>query len=405
MSLGPASVAETLFFYLLLPFSWMYGAVGLGRWLFYRTGLKRSEQFEVPVVSVGNLAVGGTGKTPMVDYVARHYLAQGKRVAVVSRGYGGRGAGAVGIVSDGQELLLPARVAGDEPRLLAQRNPGLIVVVAPRRALGVRAAIDHFGAEVILLDDGFQHLAVRRDLDIVLLDARRPLGNGHVLPAGLLREFPLALRRGDLFVLTKAVSGGSTVSPRPGSTLVSRYLLADTVVSLDGQQQDLASLRSQRVAAFAGIADPETFFADLKAKGLNLVNSVAFPDHVCYQQSEIMRILDACVEVDCLLTTEKDAVKLTQAQFSIPCYRVPLELVMDDPIVLTNHLDRLLAKESPMPIKQELLDILACPKCKGEIRLREDQSALLCDNCRLAYPVRENIPVMLIDEAVEFGDE
>jgi tetraacyldisaccharide 4'-kinase len=266
----------------------------------------------------------------------------------------------------------------------------------------VRAAIDRFGAEVIILDDGFQHLAVQRDLDIVLLDARRPFGNGKVLPAGLLREFSSALNRGHLFLFTKAVAGDCLRPPMPGPALISRYLLADTVVSLDGQTRELASLRSKRVAAFAGIADPESFFSDLGAKGLNLVDTFSFPDHVSYQQTDIARIDASSCEAECLLTTEKDAVKLKQTQFSVPCYRVPLELVIDDQVLLINHLDRLLAKEIPMAIKQELLDILACPKCKGEIRLRDDQSALLCDNCRLAYPVRENIPVMLIDEAESF---
>ena len=404
-SRGPESLAETCAYYALLPLAWLYGGVGLVRSALYRVGLLRSVRFEVPVVSVGNLAVGGTGKTPMVDYVAKYFLARGKRVAVVSRGYGGSGVGEIGIVSDGQSLLLPADVAGDEPRLLAQRNPGLIVVVAPRRGRGVRAAIDRFGAEVIVLDDGFQHLAVQRDLDIVLLDARRPFGNGRVLPAGLLREFPRALRRGRLFVLTRAVSEDLPVPPLPGPTLVSRHLLADTVVALDGQTRELASLLSQRVAAFAGIADPEAFFTDLRGKGFDLVEAISFPDHVSYQQAEMARIVAVGRDADCLLTTEKDAVKLTQAHLSVPCYRVPLELVFDDRVVLTNHLDRLLAKESPMTIKQELLDILACPKCKGEIRLRDDQLAILCDSCRLAYPIRENIPVMLIDEAEKFGEE
>jgi tetraacyldisaccharide 4'-kinase len=404
-SRGPESPAETCAYFALLPLAWLYGGVGLIRSALYRIGLMRSVRFEVPVVSVGNLAVGGTGKTPMVDYIAKHYLARGKQVAVVSRGYGGSGAGEIGIVSDGKNILLSADVAGDEPRLLAQRNPGLIVVVAPRRGRGVRAAIDRFGAELIVLDDGFQHLAVQRDLDIVLLDAQRPFGNGKVLPAGLLREFPRALNRGHLFVLTKAVFRDLPVLPLPGPTLVSRHLLADTAVSLDGQTRDLASLVSQRVAAFAGIADPESFFTNLRGKGFNLVAAIPFPDHVSYQHAEITRIVEAGRDADCLMTTEKDAVKLVQAHFSIPCYRVPLKLVIDDRTVLTNDLDRLLAKENPMTIKQELLDILACPKCKGKIRLRENPLALLCDSCRLAYPIRENIPVMLIDEAERVGEE
>lgn len=405
MIYGPGSTGEACLFYPLLPLAWLYGSVGLVRSELYRIGFMRSLRFEVPIVSVGNLAVGGTGKTPMVDYIAKHYLSKGKRVAVVSRGYGGRGAGDLGVVSDGQNIHLSADVSGDEPRLLAERNPGLIVVVAPRRSQGVRAAIDRFGAEVVVLDDGFQHLAVQRDLDVVLLDAKRPLGNGQVLPAGLLREFSRALRRADLFVLTRSADGTDPTLTLPGPFLTSRHELGDRVVSLSGQTQDLAFFQSQRVAAFAGVANPESFFADLRAKGLHLVTTLPFPDHVAYRPAEMAKIVAACSNIDSLLTTEKDAIKLTEAHFPVPCYSVPLEIFFDDRSLLINHLDRVLTVEGPMAVKQELLDILACPKCKGEIRLRDDQSALICDRCQLAYPIRENIPVMLIDEAIKIGEE
>jgi tetraacyldisaccharide 4'-kinase len=399
---GPRSRAQQLVYRALSPLSTLYGYLGRLRVELYRRGILRSHAFPVPVIAIGNLAVGGTGKTPTVDWVARHYQEQGRRVAVVSRGYGGRGAGAVGIVSDGRQLLLGPDIAGDEPVLLARRNPRLIVVVAPRRAQGVRTAIAELGADLIILDDGFQHLAVRRDLDIVLLDAKHPLGNGRVLPAGLLREFPEALSRGDLFILTRA--DGETVPPvLPGPVLTSRHRLADGATTLDGQPLPLDALRGKQLVAFAGIADPEAFFNDLRDQGLTLSETLAFPDHVTYNRAERARIAAAGGEA--LLTTEKDAVKLRAADFAAPCYQVPLELTFDHPERLTAQLDRLPAKERTMPIKQELLDILACPQCKGEVRLRDDQQALVCDACRLAYPIRDDIPVMLIDEADKVGDE
>ncbi|MDX9708348.1 MAG: tetraacyldisaccharide 4'-kinase [Trichloromonas sp.] len=399
---GPRTQAQHLLYRLLSPFSELYGRVGRIRAALYRRGLLPSHDFPVPVIAIGNLAVGGTGKTPTVDWVARYCQEQGRRVAVVSRGYGGKGAGAVGIVSDGRQLLLGPEVAGDEPVLLARRNPRLIVVVAPRRARGVRTAIAELGADLIILDDGFQHLAVRRDLDIVLLDAKHPLGNGRVLPAGLLREFPEALARGDLFILTRA--DGETVPPvLPGPVLTSRHRLADRATALDGQSLSLDALRGKKLVAFAGIADPEAFFNDLRDQGLTLSETLAFPDHVTYNRAERDRINAAGGEA--LLTTEKDAVKLRAADFAAPCCQVPLELTFDRPELLTAQLDRLTAKERTMPIKQELLDILACPQCKGAVRLRDDQQALVCDACRLAYPIRDDIPVMLIDEAEKVGEE
>lgn len=399
---GPRTPAQHLLYRFLSPFSELYGRVGQVRVALYRRGLLPSHDFPVPVVSVGNLAVGGTGKTPTVDWIARYCQEQGRRVAVVSRGYGGRGAGAVGVVSDGRQLLLSPEVAGDEPVLLARRNPRLIVVVAPRRAHGVRTAIDEFGADLIILDDGFQHLAVRRDLDIVLLDAKHPLGNGRVLPAGLLREFPEALARGDLFILTRA-DAESSAPDLPGPLLTSRHRLADRATTLDGRSLPLDALRGKRLVAFAGIADPEAFFSDLRSKGLTLSETLAFSDHVTYNRAEMARIKAAAGEV--LLTTEKDAVKLRADAFAVPCYAVPLVLTFDHPELLTAYLDRLLVKERTMPIKQELLDILACPQCKGAVRLRDDQPALVCDACRLAYPIRDDIPVMLIDEAEKVGEE
>lgn len=399
---GPRTPAQHLLYRFLSPLSELYGRVGQVRVALYRRGLLSSQAFPVPVISIGNLAVGGTGKTPTVDWVARYCQGRGRRVAVVSRGYGGRGAGDVAVVSDGRQLLLSPEVAGDEPVLLARRNPQLIVVVAPRRAQGVQTAITELGADLIILDDGFQHLAVRRDLDIVLLDAKHPLGNGRVLPAGLLREFPEVLARGDLFILTRADAGIASLD-LPGPVLTSRHRLADRMMALDGHSLPLDSLHGKQLVAFAGIADPESFFNDLRGKGLTLSETLAFPDHVTYNRAEIARITAAGGET--LLTTEKDAVKLRAADFTVPCYQVPLELTFDRPELLTAHLDRLTAKERTMPIKQELLDILACPQCKGAVRLRDDQQALVCDACRLAYPIRDDIPVMLIDEADKVGEE
>ncbi len=310
---------------ILIPFGWLYGAIlGLRAWL-YRRGIFSSSRASVPVISVGNIAVGGTGKTPTVDFLVKLLLAEGVRVAVVSRGYGVRVDG-VRIVCAGEGPLLSPAECGDEPYLLARRNPGALVLVAPRRMDGVRMAEEELGAKAIILDDGFQHLAVRRDLDIVLLDARRPLGNGRPFPAGILREAPSALARGDLFLLTRCPDPPGSDPCVPGKVLHSRHVLARTVVSLDGEQRASSELRGKRGIAFAGIADPLSFFDALETAGFELFDRIAFADHVSYAEAQIEILRRAADNADYLITTEKDGVKLHSAAFPVPCYLMPMNL-------------------------------------------------------------------------------
>ena len=399
---GPSGFFEALLLQFLRPLGWLYGAVGVLRVALYRAGIFSSYRAPVPVVSVGNLAAGGTGKTPLVDWLVREQLRRGRRVAVVSRGYGGSVVRGVGVVSVGGGPLLAPEVCGDEPYLLSRRNPEALILVARRRAEGVRMAVERFGAELILLDDGFQHLAVRRDLDLVLLDARCPLGNGRPLPAGLLREFSSALNRGDLFLLSRCPSPGALVPPVPGPLMTSRHRLAAEAVALDGGNLPLAQLRGLRGVAFAGIADPAAFFTDLQQAGLDLTATVAFADHTGYDEVALARLGAASAGADYLVTTEKDGVKLLGRKLPLPCYLVPMTLEIEDSSALSAALAAFTNKEVPVPLSADLVALLACPQCKGEVALREDGQALTCDRCRLAFPIRDRIPVMLIDEAQKF---
>ncbi len=323
---GPDSISEQLLYLFLLPFSILYRELMRLRAALYRWQLIPSYKCSVPIISVGNLAVGGTGKTPVTDYLIKFCLAQGRRVAVVSRGYGGRKHSRVQVVSSGHGPLLEPQQCGDEPYLLARRNPRALVLVSPQRADAVRQAVEKLGAEIVLLDDGFQHLAVQRDFDIVLLDAQRPLGNGQLLPAGLLREPVSALGRGDLFLLTRSDNEAEFDLPFSGPVLHCRHVLADHALNLKGQQIPLASLVGKRGIAFAGIAEPKGFFCSLKEKGLGLVVEISFADHCTYGEVELRRLTVACLEADYLITTEKDAVKLSALNLPLPCYQVPLIL-------------------------------------------------------------------------------
>ena len=341
VSRGPETVLEKTLFPVLVVCAWIYGCGGLLRSLLYRLGLFHCFQAPVPVISVGNLSAGGTGKTPVVDYLSKYLLSKGKKTAVVSRGYGRKDISQLQVVSTGDGPLIPPALAGDEPFLLARRNPSLTVIVAAERKNGVAKAVREHGAEVILLDDGFQHLAVKRDLDIVLLDADNPLGNGKVLPAGPLREFPGALKRGNIFILTRAEKSPHVRVDLPGEVLSCRHEVSSHAVSLDGERVEIDSLFGRRGGAFAGLAAPEKFFADLKKIGLNIEKTAVFQDHANYGKIEKLRLDELGRDLDYLITTEKDAVKLRQEDLPIICFAVPLSLEFSEPGKLETMLDGL----------------------------------------------------------------
>lgn len=343
---GPSNVVSWAFFVMLWPLSLLNRIVVGLRANLYKFGLMSVYRAAVPVISVGNLTVGGTGKTPVTDALVKRLIARGMRVAVVSRGYGGRYQSAVGTVSlgDGRVLMLP-RDAGDEPCLLAVRNPALRVYVARKRALGVKAA-EEAGAQVIILDDGFQHLAVCRDLNIVLLDARSPFGNGQLLPAGPLRESPGALRRADLVILTHAEQSNRREIPFSGPVLRCRHRLADTLITLDGREVPWSALAGQSVLAFAGIARPDDFFTALQARGLVLNETLALSDHQDYSGEQLNRLLQSCDNNKLLITTEKDAVKLSKISFPCLCLVAPLFLTFDESDQFDDVLSRLLERPS-----------------------------------------------------------
>jgi len=241
-------------------------------------------------------------------------------------------------------LLLQATEVGDEPYLLARRNPQAVVLIAKKRAAGVRRAVEQYAADIVILDDGFQHRAVARDLDLLLLDAGRPFGNRLPLPGGLLREFPAALRRADLLLLTRAEKPtGSADFAKPIWT--SRHQIAEYAVSLTGEQFSFAQLKGKKLLAFAGIADPESFFTALAAAGLCITETLSFSDHVEFDSVSSAAVVALSKNCDALLTTEKDAVKLAAEMFAIPCYQVPMSIVIDQEETFLNEINQRLWRE------------------------------------------------------------
>jgi tetraacyldisaccharide 4'-kinase len=305
-----------IFFYLLsLP----YGGAVRTRNRLFDNGFLKQQRIGCPVISVGNLTVGGTGKTPMVILLAGMLKDRGLRPAVLSRGYGGKSTADVLVVSDGRQVFAGPDQAGDEPVLIARRLKDVPVLAGPKRAVTGQYALEHFDVDAILLDDGFQHRYLKRDLDIVLLDSRQPLGNGFLLPRGPLRESPSALGRAGVIAFTRAgESEAGSIDERlfgilPGRLVLRTRIRPTSLTAPDGKELPLSSLQGKRVFAFSGIAQPDSFRQTIKSLGGIVAGFRAFPDHNGYSSHDLGRIeTDAGrAQADILLATEKDLVKIS----------------------------------------------------------------------------------------------
>ncbi|MFH1490805.1 MAG: tetraacyldisaccharide 4'-kinase [Pseudomonadota bacterium] len=327
---------------LLAPLSAVYGLAVRLRVNTYREAKRKS----LPgfVLSIGNLSVGGTGKTPAACMLAEWALQEGFRVAVLSRGYRGRYRQKVLEVSDGHGINATPEEAGDEPFLLAKRLPGVPVIVSRKRYLAGLLAHEKHGTDFYILDDGFQHLALKRDLDLVLIDATNPFGNGHLLPWGPLREPLSFLKRADAFLLTRAQALHQEPSPPPdfpregggpwrrGATPPDKgdlstwlegnfpgrpvfhgdHVSEKIVFPFSEEAHESRFLEGKRVVAFAGIARPEAFHHTLRGLGAEVVMFKGFRDHHAFTPSEVRGLISEKERLgaECLITTEKDWVRI-----------------------------------------------------------------------------------------------
>jgi len=321
--------------FVLPPLSLLYGAVTRTRLSLYRRGTFHTTKLDRPVISIGNITTGGTGKTPLVEWVARTVAAQGKKVCILTRGYGRKDPHLQVIVSDGYGVLASPAEAGDEPYLLATKLTGHAAVISSAdRIAAAEEAIKDFGTECFVLDDGFQHLRLARDLNIATIDATNPWGGGRLLPHGRLRESREGLSRADCVVITRCdqASGVEELETEIGQLIDGRPVFRSQmrpvrVMSLKNGSETLTP--PARVGAFCGVGNPESFFENVRRMGFEIGLQRAFPDHHAYSQSEIDSLIkDADGSV--LVTTAKDAVKLRGLTFTAPCYVMEIEIAIDN---------------------------------------------------------------------------
>ncbi|HMS83225.1 MAG TPA: tetraacyldisaccharide 4'-kinase [Nitrospira sp.] len=302
--------------------AWFYGLIIRFRLWCYRRGWWASTRLPCRVISVGNLTVGGTGKTPMVILVTEWLLAKGLRVAVLSRGYRRTSTAPHLLVSDGSRVLVGPSEAGDEPHFIAQRCPKAIVAVGADRVLLGRWVLGQYPADCIVLDDGFQHRALQRDVDLVLLDATDATGLDALLPAGRLREPLSELARASAVAITRADSQSDlkAVYDRlqavgyPSGDVIEVVFTPECVVAVVSQErQSLEWGRTKRAWLVSGIGNSPSFRLSAESIGVEVVGETAFADHHGYSHHDVQHIhANAKANgVDFILTTEKDAGKLS----------------------------------------------------------------------------------------------
>jgi tetraacyldisaccharide 4'-kinase len=323
---------------ILSPFSFLYRLISAARTWLYQRGFCKQWKLKARVISVGNVTVGGTGKTPLVIYLAEKLKEKNRKVAILTRGYRRKKKQMVKLTKQTRERINWVDV-GDEPYLLAGRLVDVPILVSKRRATSGRHAVRELGSETLILDDGFQHLKLSRDLDIVVIDSTNPFGNGRLLPAGILREPLTSLRRADLFVVTKIDQASSTdeligilKGHNPQAPIVESIYRVRSVEDLvSGHPVEPKDIRGKSAFAFSGIGNPTSFETSLKQLGIRVLKHRKFRDHHAYGTKDIADIKRQAEEsgADFIVTTEKDSVRIPLVKESeIPFYVLRIDLAV-----------------------------------------------------------------------------
>ena len=343
----PASINALLAF--LKVASFLFAAVVSIRYFLYRTGILRRYPLGIQVISIGNVTAGGTGKTPVTEIFARTLAAAGRKVAILSRGYRRKEAPLWRrlftqvvepplVVADWRHVLLDSETGGDEPYMLASNLPGVAVVVDRNRVKAGRYAIKRLGCNTLILDDGFQYQKLKHSLEVVLVDATNPFGNGNMLPRGILREPARNLSRADIIFLTKCRGDVSAVRDE-----IRKYNETAEIVECNHspkvlkdvwsrEEFPLSWLRGKTVCTLSGVASPRGFEDSLRRLGAKVVWCERYADHHRYAPSEILYALNRTADMgaDALVTTEKDAVRFPRFETTpVKCLylRIAIEIL------------------------------------------------------------------------------
>ena len=334
---------------ILKGLSCIFAAIVALRYFLYRVGLKRRHPLGIQVISIGNVTAGGTGKTPETEIFARTLAAEGRKVAILSRGYRRKEApwwqrlftdviSPPLVVSDGKHVLLDSATGGDEPYMLASNLPGVAVVVDRDRVKAGRYAIKRLGCDTIILDDGFQYQKLKHSIEVVLVDSTNPFGNGNMLPRGILREPVRHLKRADIIFLTKCRGDVSAVVQE-----IRKYNKTAEIVECTHAPKSLKDvwsreefpltwLEGKTTCTLSGIASPKGFENSLRHLGAKVVWCERYADHHSYDSSEILYALNRTADMgaDALVTTEKDAVRFPRFETSpVRCLylRIAIEIL------------------------------------------------------------------------------
>lgn len=336
--------AMTLLMGIFYIFSLVYEQLVNMKLLCYKVGILGKEKLNCYVISLGNITVGGTGKTPTAQRLAKDIRDMGYKVVILNRGYRSKWHGEVGIVSDGENLHMDAAEAGDEAYMLAKHLPNVPVLIGAERAVTGKYAIDQFGAEVAILDDGYQHWQLVRDMDILLVDAVNVFGNGHLLPRGTLRESMSHISRADVCLITKvdqAEAGAGeyireTVHKYNANAKIVESIhqprcfipLAEWVVNLSSEGISVESISGQKIVAVSAIGNPASFEQTLRDLGAEIVESIRYPDHHEYTVKEMQDVLQQAdaLGAESIVITEKDAVKIP-ADFAKSNWNIPIFVI------------------------------------------------------------------------------
>jgi len=333
----------------LKGFGFVFSSVVAIRYLLYRAGLLRRYPLGVQVISIGNVTAGGTGKTPVTEIFARTLAAEGRKVAILSRGYRRKEApwwrrlitqvvDPPLVVSDGRHVLLDSATGGDEPYMLASNLPGVAVVVDRNRVKAGRYAVKRLGCNTIILDDGFQYQKLKHSTEVVLVDSTNPFGNGNMLPRGILREPVRNLSRADIIFLTKCRGDVSAVKEeirkynRTAEIVECNHVPKSLKDVWSREEFPLAWLQGKTVCTLSGIASPKGFENSLRHLGSKVVWCERYADHHRYDSSEVLYALNRTADMgaDALVTTEKDAVRFPRFETSpVRCLylRIAIEIL------------------------------------------------------------------------------